>query len=84
MKDSFLFVVVMMSFGCNQPVQNPVSPEYPCGTRAHKCDSGGCCWNFEDCGGDVPSCPADMCCFADMGAAKDLDAGRKIEPQWGK
>lgn len=49
--------------GCG-PWQNPNSPDYPCGTRAHKCASGLCCWNGEACGGEgFPNCPAGMCCF---------------------
>jgi hypothetical protein len=48
---------------CNQ-VNNPVSKDYPCGTRAHACSITPleCCWNGEICGGQ-PGCPPDMCCY---------------------
>jgi len=42
---------------------NPVSPEYPCGTRAHQCIDGACCWNNEVCGGIGTGCPEGYCCF---------------------
>lgn len=75
-----LIVVATAGCGkCNEP-QNPVSPEYPCGTRGHKCSSGMCCWNGEDCGGDVPWCPAGVCCYAGSGAAKDAGAASDAGP----
>ena len=56
-------------------INNPVTPEYPCGTRAHGCSSsGGCCYNQDDCGGDVPNCPEGYCCYRG-GDSASLDGG---------
>ena len=81
MRTLAMIAIVLGCAGCgqyNQP-QNPVTTDYPCGTRAHMCASKACCWNGQDCGGDVVSCPADMCCAA--GLALSPDAGGS-EPQW--
>ena len=73
---------------CNQPVPNPVSPDYPCGTRARVCSTApalSCCWLSEDCGGAVgSSCPAGMCCYGGESLAASSDGGAKgsPSPQW--
>lgn len=54
--------LLVLLMACNQHVENPKSAAYPCGTRAHMCSSGGCCWNSQDCGADTAGCPPDMCC----------------------
>ena len=63
---------------------NPVSPEYPCGTRAHQCSNGACCWNGQDCGRpDTYSCPKDMCCESSGSDNWYGSSGsRKMTKQW--
>ena len=66
---------------CNQP-NNPISKDYPCGTRAHACSTSPlmCCWRDEVCGGQVGSgCPEGMCCFVgeDLTAAASPSASSK-------
>lgn len=77
------YVVLVVAAVCCGPVNNPVSPEYPCGTRGHMCYSGKCCWNGQECGGDVAYCPEDMCCYVgdEYAATSDRDAGNQTL-QW--
>ena len=45
---------------------NPVSQDYPCGTRAHACSIQPleCCWNGTICGNaELSGCPIDSCCY---------------------
>jgi hypothetical protein len=63
-----LLAAILTLSGCKDcnKVENPVSPDYPCGTQAHICSLKplSCCWNSEVCGGLVGTgCPAGMCCF---------------------
>lgn len=44
--------------------QNPVSPEYPCGTQGLDCGHGLCCWRGDSCGGEI-GCPVGYCCWDD-------------------
>lgn len=76
-------LLLALAVACG-PVHNPVSPEYPCGTRAHKCSSGDCCWNDQDCGGDVGWCPVDMCCYRGDGQGYGVspDGGVRMTRQW--
>jgi hypothetical protein len=70
-------------------VNNPVSPDYPCGTRGHVCSTNplSCCWVGDDCGGTL-GCPRDMCCFAGTAAAYSSaqpissSESTKPSPQW--
>jgi len=69
MRTTLLLIAALATFSgckdCNK-IDNPVSPEYPCGTRAHPCNLKplSCCWNNEVCGGPVGTgCPAGMCCY---------------------
>ena len=43
-------LLALLLIACS-PATNPISKEYPCGTRAHACSSKPvtCCWNFEEC-----------------------------------
>lgn len=73
---------------CSQ-INNPVTPDYPCGTRAHACSTNPlmCCLNTDVCGGPIGSgCPAGMCCYIgdDYGAGPRPSAqpGARSEPQW--
>lgn len=70
---------------CNQ-VNNPVSKDYPCGTRAHACSVQPlmCCWNNEVCGGAVGTgCPAGMCCYVGEGFSASPSAKPdKQQSQW--
>ena len=76
--EAVFLVGLALLVGCHQEIVNPVSPEYPCGTRMHMCSSGKCCWNDQDCGGDVYSCPEGHCCFSGAGtaASKQKEPGR--------
>jgi len=74
-----LFLALSFSIAgcpCNE-INNPVSPEYPCGTRAYQCQSGKCCWNDHVCGGDpgVLNCPPGLCCFQGGDWAPNPDGG---------
>ena len=91
-----LLLAMLLSFaGCTRcsdcnKVNNPVSPDYPCGTRAHPCTLTPltCCWNTDVCGGrpDWPGCPAGMCCYVgdDYGAvpASSAPPVRGPTAQW--
>ena len=71
---------------CNQ-INNPVSKDYPCGTRAHACSMQPlmCCWNSEVCGTDSGNgCPKGMCCATgDFGINPDVPvSGTKQVGQW--
>lgn len=81
MKAMLVLLVALASCQGWNDVNNPVSKEYPCGTRAHMCSSGGCCWNTDDCGGDVASCPADLCCYKGTEWGTSADAGTRTK-QW--
>jgi hypothetical protein len=65
------------------PANNPVSPEYPCGTRAHVCTTSplACCWQGQDCGAEGTSCPAGMCCASGDSFGVERDAGGPTK-QW--
>ena len=43
-------LLALLLIACS-PATNPISKEYPCGTRAHACSTKPltCCWNFEEC-----------------------------------
>lgn len=43
-------LLALLLIACS-PAPNPVSKDYPCGTRAHACSTKPltCCWNFEEC-----------------------------------
>jgi hypothetical protein len=88
MKKALLAICVFAAGcgACNQPVANPVSPDYPCGTRAHACSAKplSCCWNSEVCGGEVGSgCPAGSCCYAGETLATGKDGGAgPASKQW--
>jgi hypothetical protein len=60
-------VVAATLFRCTPmlKVDNPVSLEYPCGTRGIVCDTSpvSCCWRGEACGKEGSSCPEGMCCY---------------------
>lgn len=73
---------------CNK-AHNPVSPDHPCGTRAHACSTNPlmCCWNSEVCGGPVGTgCPAGMCCALgdDYSVSPNPSAkpGANMSAQW--
>ena len=58
---------------------NPVSQDYPCGTRAHACTGTPltCCWNGSICGSaKLSGCPDDMCC------ADDSEQVPKLAAKW--
>lgn len=83
-----LCILVCGCANCNQ-INNPVSTDYPCGTRAHACSTTplACCWNSEVCGGAVGSgCPTDSCCYGgdNFGASKDAGPAETPPPtkQW--
>jgi hypothetical protein len=65
----YLLVLLVLTVGCHDMrATNPVSAEYPCGTRAHPCSRAPltCCWNAMVCGGlEGTGCPAGMCCAID-------------------
>lgn len=86
MTNKLMLVLLVLLAGCwNSDVNNPVSPEYPCGTRAHACSMSplSCCWNFQYCGAAGNRCPADMCCFdGDRATADGSDAGKDPTEQW--
>lgn len=42
-----LAMLLLLLSACQ--IDNPISREYPCGTRAHQCPSHQCCWNFQVC-----------------------------------
>lgn len=70
----YILFAIATVCACSQAVPNPVSPDYPCGTRSHVCSKNPlmCCWNSEVCGGPVGTgCPAGYCCYIgdDYGAA---------------
>ncbi|MFA4971382.1 MAG: hypothetical protein WC683_02130 [bacterium] len=85
-----LALVLLCTFVCGcgncNPVHNPVSSEYPCGTRAHACSTAplSCCWNDLVCGGEVGSgCPAGMCCYGGDSFAARQDGGNAAPSrQW--
>jgi len=80
-----MLVIVLALPSCQwNEANNPVSPSYPCGTRAHACsvEPLSCCWNGYDCGAAGTSCPAGMCCFVGDDYGASPDAGAKTEPQW--
>ena len=83
MKPCLLVLIVLFCAGCGKcgEPQNPVSEAYPCGTRAHMCGSGGCCWNSQDCGGDTPGCPDGYCCASGMSASRKVSS-EPVEKQW--
>lgn len=75
-----LVFLLVLCVGCQQHVENPVSPERPCGTRGVSCEGGSCCWIGQMCG-DGLTCPDGMCCYiGERGAAPD--AGHANAPQW--
>ena len=71
----FVLALIVVAAGCGSfnQVQNPITPEYPCGTRMHQCSDGGCCWNNEDCGGEILSCRPGRCCYRGSGAGKNAE-----------
>lgn len=78
MTRTILALLCVLFCGCAPctPPPNPVSPEYPCGTRAHACSTAplSCCWNTEVCGGEIGSgCPVGYCCYGgdSFGAQRD-------------
>ncbi len=42
----YLLLILILS-ACQ--TTNPISRDYPCGTRQHQCPSRECCWNFQEC-----------------------------------
>ena len=91
----FAVVCLMGCSGCKScnKVENPPSPEYPCGSRAHPCSLSPllCCWNTEVCGGpDGTGCPTGMCCAMgeDYSIATNppmkptMKPGVDMSPQW--
>ena len=77
---SILALVFTLTCGCGtcNSTHNPVSPEYPCGTRAHVCSTAPlmCCWGYDVCGGEVGSgCPAGYCCYGGDTFAARQDGG---------
>jgi len=80
----WLFLGMSGCATCGQN-DNPVSPDYPCGTRAHACSVNPlmCCWNSSVCGGQVGSgCQEGFCCYAGEDYAAKTDAGSTHEKQW--
>lgn len=87
-----ILIALVVALGCGRDcniVDNPVSKDYPCGTRAHPCQLNPltCCWNNAVCGGPVGSgCPEGYCCFVgddDSSFAAVRDAGTvKAVPQF--
>ena len=79
----FMLAVALVAAQCSGTPSNPVSPQYPCGTRAHACSVSplSCCWNGEVCGGEFLSCPVGMCCYDGESLGKNPDAGTQ-QPQW--
>lgn len=87
MKTKLMLVLVVLLAGCwNSDVNNPVSPEYPCGTRGLVCstDPLSCCWQHQYCGAKGTRCPEDMCCFDGDRASRDggADGGSEPTKQW--
>jgi hypothetical protein len=82
----FISLSILLTFCSCGPFHNPIKPGYPCGTRAHQCSSGGCCWRHQDCGGDVPNCRPGYCCTRDDWAPvpdSGADAGSSgLTRQW--
>lgn len=77
-----VLVLVVLFVGCPcTEWSNPVSPSYPCGTRAHQCRTGGCCWNYQVCGGDVPNCRPDACCYKGGDLAGKPDGGERPDAE---
>ena len=76
-----VFLLAAALAGCQQHVDNPTSTEYPCGTRGHRCGGGSCCWNGDECGGDVGSCPVGMCCADGTGLTATSGPSGNY-PQW--
>lgn len=78
-------VVIWLTGACFLKETNPVSKEYPCGTRAHACSTEPlmCCWNGETCGGQPGSgCQPGMCCYGgDYFSATRGDASAPVQ-QW--
>ena len=65
---------------------NPISKDYPCGTRAHACSTAPtmCCWNFEVCGKGL-GCPAGMCCAdPDISSSAKKESKSQDHAQWVK
>lgn len=88
MRTTLLLVAILMTLsGCKDcKVDNPVSPEYPCGPRSHPCSLQplACCGNNEVCGGPPGTgCPAGMCCYVGdnffMTAPKTSGSASKAE-----
>jgi hypothetical protein len=56
-----------LGLGCNTPaiLTPPIGPgtEWPCGYHGRVCKNSMCCGEFDVCGEDDPSCPANSCCF---------------------
>ena len=71
-------------------VNNPESPDYPCGPRGLVCSGSyphaTCCWQGDTCGGVDPTCPANYCCWVgdDQQAARGSGEKKwaRIRPQW--
>lgn len=57
------FVTLAAILSCQ--FQNPVSPEYPCGTQGLDCGNTMCCWRGDLCGSDAAfsRCPKGYCCW---------------------
>lgn len=49
---------------------------YTCGVSGHSCGNGACCGEYEDCGGQVLSCPKDMCCYNGSDSAHSWGVSR--------
>jgi len=74
-----LLLVVFAGCSALTRIENPVSPGYPCGTRAHACsvEPLTCCWNGEVCGAEGTSCPAGACCYrGESYGAPQFEAGK--------
>lgn len=73
---SFLLLSWLVACG---PIENPISPDYPCGTRGRSCGNGLCCGISEECGTGL-GCPEGYCCpreLEDFGAPRRAyQAGR--------
>jgi hypothetical protein len=75
-----LALLAVLTASCGPSILTPPTgpgTSYPCGTQGQQCSSGDCCLGpeYEDCGGDVPNCPAGMCCSNGCNASGDIFAG---------
>jgi hypothetical protein len=79
-----LAMAVLVSCAGWNKVNNPVSEDYPCGTKAHACSFSplACCWNDSACGGKGTSCPEGMCCFVGDSYYGAGDGYKSVTEQW--